>query len=62
MSLLATAAAATEELAPLFLPPLVFAAIGVGFFVVVAFVSWSFRDVANRHSNKTSNKSHGTGH
>jgi hypothetical protein len=62
MSLIATAVAATEELAPLFLPPLVFAAIGVVFFVLVGFMSWSFRDVANRHSNKTSNKSHGAGH
>jgi hypothetical protein len=62
MSLIATAVAATEELAPLFLPPLVFAAIGVTFFLLVGFMSWSFRDVANRHSNKTSNKSHGAGH
>jgi len=62
MSLLATAVAATEELAPLFLPPLVFAGIAVGLFALIAFISWSFRDVANRHSNKTSNKSHGAGH
>jgi hypothetical protein len=62
MSLL-TALAATEELAPLFFPPLVFAAIGVGFFALVGFLSWSYRDVANRHSNKaSSDKSHGAGH
>lgn len=60
--MLATAVAATEELAPLFLPPLVFAGIAVAFFLLVGFMSWSFRDVANRHSNKTSNKSHGAGH
>jgi hypothetical protein len=46
------AIAATEELAPLWLPawgfPLV-AAIG---FATLAVVCWSFRDVANRHSQK----------
>ncbi|CAN5302088.1 hypothetical protein BH11ACT4_BH11ACT4_10550 [soil metagenome] len=63
MSLLATILAATEEPAPLLLPPLVFAGIALVVFTALAFVTWSFRDVANRHSDKTSkNSSHGAGH
>ena len=45
-------AAHEEELAPLIMPPLAFAGIAAGIFIVLAFVSWSFRDVANRHSDK----------
>jgi heme/copper-type cytochrome/quinol oxidase subunit 2 len=56
-------AAEHEELAPLIMPPLLFAAIAVTVFIVLGFVTWSFRDVANRHSNKTSKApSHGPGH
>jgi len=64
MSLLATLLTETEELAPLIMPPLVFGAIALAFFVVLGFVTWSFRDVANRHSNKTGGQgdSHGAGH
>jgi hypothetical protein len=43
-----------EELAPLIMPPAAFAGIAAGIFLVLALVSWSFRDVANRHSDKTS--------
>ena len=50
----------SEELAPLILPPLVFAGIAFAVFLVLAFVSWSFRDVANRHSDKTGGSAHGT--
>lgn len=35
-------------------PPLVFALIAAAVFVALGFVIWSFRDVANRHSHKTS--------
>ncbi len=67
MSLLATVLAATEVPAPLFLPNWAFAAIAFAVFLTLAFVSWSFRDVANRHSDKTSRSkaegdSHGAGH
>jgi hypothetical protein len=63
MSLLVTLVAETEELAPLIMPPLAFAGIAVAIFVVLGFVTWSFRDVANRHSNKTAKApSHGAGH
>ena len=35
-------------------PPIVFALIAAAIFTILALVSWSFRDVANRHSDKTS--------
>lgn len=71
MSMLVTFLAETEDLAPLIMPPLAFGAIAVAVFTTLAFVSWSFRDVANRHSDKTSARagaashgtdSHGAGH
>lgn len=54
----------TEELAPLLMPPIAFAAIALALFAALAFVVWSFRDVANRHSHKTGtgHDSHGAGH
>jgi hypothetical protein len=64
MSLLVTLVAKTEELAPLLMPPIAFAGVAVCIFVLLGFITWSFRDVANRHSNKTttSGDSHGAGH
>lgn len=68
MSLLVNLVAATEELAPLLMPPLAFAGIAFVVFLALALVSWSFRDVANRHSDKTGGtakngtESHGAGH
>jgi len=64
MSILATLVTETEELAPLLMPPLAFAGVAVAVFVLIGFVTFSFRDVANRHSNKTakSGDSHGAGH
>ena len=57
-------AAHEEELAPLLMPPLAFAGIAAAIFVVLALVSWSFRDVANRHSDKvrSTGDHHGAGH
>jgi hypothetical protein len=49
---LAGLAAHEEELAPTLLPPIGFAGIAAAIFIVLALVSWSFRDVANRHSDK----------
>lgn len=62
MSLLATVLAETEELAPLIMPPLAFVGVSVAIFVLLGFITWSFRDVSNRHSNKTRGDSHGAGH
>lgn len=53
--------AAEEELAPLVLPNWAFPLIAVIFFVLLAIVVYSYRDVANRHSNK-SDKTSSTGH
>lgn len=62
LSVVAAAASAVaeheEELAPLIMPPLAFAGIAAAVFIVLAFISWSFRDVANRHSDKTSSTDH----
>ena len=65
MSLLTMVFAETEELAPLLMPPAGFAGIAITIFLLLAFVTWSFRDVANRHANKTAkpgHDSHGAGH
>jgi heme/copper-type cytochrome/quinol oxidase subunit 2 len=47
-----------EELAPLIMPPAAFAGIAAGVFIVLAIISWSYRDVANRHSDKTPANDH----
>jgi hypothetical protein len=63
MPLFALALAETEELAPLLMPPIAFAGIAVALFLSLAFVVWSFRDVANRHTKSGSgHDSHGAGH
>jgi hypothetical protein len=67
MSLLLAAAAESEELAPLLMPPLAFAGIAVAIFAILGFVVWSYRDVSNRNSRKTgragaADGSHGSGH
>ena len=46
------ALAAEEPHAELFLPAWAFPLIVAIAFVVLAFVSWSFRDVANRHADR----------
>ncbi len=48
---------------PLPFPPFVFAIVAAAVFVALAFVTWSFRDAANRHSHKTSSRAgHGSDH
>ena len=47
-----------EELAPLIMPPAAFAGIAAGVFIVLAIISWSYRDVANRHSDKNPGNDH----
>jgi heme/copper-type cytochrome/quinol oxidase subunit 2 len=56
------AMAKTEELAPLIMPPLAFAAIAAVVFLTLMIVTWSFRDVANRHSDKTNARSGANSH
>lgn len=59
---LATAILASEEvheLAPLIAPPEVIAGVAALAFVMLGLVTFAYRDVANRHSHKTSQKSSG---
>lgn len=58
LSLVAVLAEHEEELAPLILPPVAFAGIAAGIFILLGFITWSYRDVANRHSDKTSGTDH----
>ena len=51
MSVLLTLAA-EEAPAHLVMPNWAFPAIAAGVFVLLALVSWSFRDVANRHADR----------
>lgn len=51
--MLMTLVAEVEEKATLFLPAWAFPLIGAIAFTLMAFVMWSFRNVANRHSDKT---------
>jgi hypothetical protein len=40
--------------APLIMPPIAFAGVAAAIFLTLALITWSFRDVANRHSDKVS--------
>jgi hypothetical protein len=39
-------------------PAFVFGLIAMGLFISLAFDTWSYRDVANRHANKSDKASH----
>ena len=69
MSLLSIVVAAEEAPAQLVLPNWAFPLIVAIGFVVLALVSWSFRDVANRHADREpfpadphAHDAHGEGH
>ncbi len=65
MTLLATILAESEHLSPIIMPPLVFAAIAFAIFLVLGIVTWSYRDVFHRHSekfDKGGHDGHGAGH
>lgn len=58
-------AAEKEIVNQLPVPPIVFGVVALAVFLVVTFVFWSFRDVANRHSEKAeqyAREHEGTGH
>lgn len=46
-----------HELAELVLPTWAFPAIAAGIFLLLAVVTWSYRDVYHRHGDKTSDAS-----
>ncbi len=58
MSVFALVIVRTEELAPLLMPPAAFSGVALVIFLVLAVVVWSYRDVANRHSQKTEKPAH----
>jgi hypothetical protein len=39
-------------------PTVVTGIIAMGIFLLLGFITWSYRDVANRHEHKTNNNSH----
>lgn len=39
-------------------PTVVVGLIAMGIFVILAMITWSYRDVANRHDHKSSNAAH----
>lgn len=59
--MLLTLITAAHEKAPLFLPNWAFPLIAALAFLFMALVTWSYRDVANRHSDKTGPVAHGDG-
>ena len=57
MSLLNSVVAAATE-THLTAPAWIFPAVAATFFVALGFIVWSFRDVANRHTNKLGGDQH----
>jgi len=64
MSIFLNVLASSEELAPLVLPVYAFPLIAGVVLTTLAFVTWSFRDVSNRHVAKPAKAgdAHGAGH
>ncbi len=55
MSLIRILAEETATHQELPFPTFVTGMIAMGVFILLAFVTWSYRDVANRHSHKSTN-------
>jgi hypothetical protein len=58
MILLASVLTVAEAKAPLPMPPIGFALIAFGIFLVLGVITWTYRDVANRHSYKADSTHH----
>jgi hypothetical protein len=58
MFLLASVLPQVEATHPLILPNYGFAAIAFSVFLFLGIVTWTYRDVGNRHSNKADAKAH----
>ena len=48
----------TETSVPLLMPPIGFALIAFGVFLFFGVVTWTYRDVANRHAHKAAAQYH----
>jgi hypothetical protein len=58
MFLLASVLPQVEATHPLIMPNYAFAAIAFLIFLFLGIVTWTYRDVANRHGNKADVKAH----
>jgi hypothetical protein len=57
-TVLAQSVATAEKSVPLIMPPIAFAAIAFGIFLLLGVVTWTYRDVANRHAHKAATQYH----
>jgi hypothetical protein len=57
-TVLAQSVATAEKTVPLIMPPIAFAAIAFGIFLLLGVVTWTYRDVANRHAHKAATSYH----
>jgi hypothetical protein len=58
MFLMASLLTEAETKAPLIMPPIGFALIAFGIFFVLGLITWTYRDVANRHAHKAATTPH----
>lgn len=58
MHLLATVLMADDVHVPIIMPPIAFAGIAFGIFLLFGVVTWTYRDVANRHANRAATQYH----
>ena len=49
---------AAEAPVPLLMPPIGFALVAFGVFLLFGLVTWTYRDVANRHAHKAATQYH----
>jgi hypothetical protein len=56
--LLLAAVLADDQTVPTLMPPIGFAAIAFGVFLLFGVVTWTYRDVANRHAHKAATTYH----
>ena len=57
-TVLAQSVVTAEKSVPLIMPPIAFAAIAFGIFLLLGVVTWTYRDVANRHAHKAATSYH----
>jgi hypothetical protein len=55
---LAHSAVLAETKVPLIMPPIAFALIAAGIFLLFGVITWTYRDVANRHAHKAATQYH----
>ncbi len=57
-TVLAQSVVTAETSVPLIMPPIAFALIAFGIFLLLGVVTWTYRDVANRHAHKAATSYH----